>query len=404
MKPGSQLWYGAHPMRRRASACRTLASLISVATTLALVTVGHESDAQAKECTNPLVNTCINSDTFWPNPGPTRFATIGGTETVAEGQVGFGLVATYLSRPVVLRVASPGPGGSDQFVVDDQVTGNFLFAYGMTDRLQLDFALPVTFIQTGAGTSPLTGGDDLRDTAVRDLRFGFAYALVPRARVSPDAGRDDKGAGKSWAVASRFTVSAPTGDSTDFAGERSAVFAPALAADYRYRIFFAGLDLGARVRPVTEFAGARVGSQITTGLGAGVDVVSRERLSIMAEARGYVNFAEQHDTAQSAFGISSQPNGRSITPAEWMLSARTAPLLAGDVSFLAGGGGPIPIGDAAITVPRFRFVLGAVYAPTARDSDHDGIIDKNDFCPTRAGKRGGERPGCPADDREEHQR
>lgn len=391
-------------MRRRASAWCTLAPLGSIAAALAVlvgITVGFESDAHAKECTNPLVNTCINSDTFWPNPGPTRFATIGGTETVARGQVAFGLVATYISRPVVLRVASPGPGGSDQYVVDDQVTGNFLFAYGVTDRLQLDFALPVTFVQTGAGTSPLTGGPDLRDTAVRDLRFGFAYALVPRARISPDANAEKSGPGHDWSMATRFTVSAPTGDSSDFAGERSAVFAPAVTADYRYRMLFAGLDVGARLRPVTEFAGARVGSQITTGLGVGVDVLDRERLSVMAEARGYVNFAEQHDSTQSAFGPSSEGNGKSITPAEWMLAVRTAPLLAGDVSFLAGGGGPIPIGDAAITVPRFRFLLGAVYAPTARDTDGDGIIDKNDFCPSRAGARGGERPGCPADEREE---
>jgi hypothetical protein len=358
-----------------------------------------EREARAKECTNPLVNTGIHSDTYWPNPGPTRFATVGGTETVGEGQVGFGLMATYLSRPVILRVASPGPGGSDQYAVDNQVTGNFLFAYGVTPRLQLDFALPYTFVESGAGTSPLTGGEALHDTAVRDLRFGIAYAIVPRERISPDAQAER--APSSWSLAGRMTVSAPTGDSTDFAGERSAVFAPALAADYRYHVLFAGLEVGARLRPTTEFAGARVGSQLATGLGAGIDVLDRERLSIMAEARTYVNFAEQHDTAQSAFGISSKPNGKSITPAEWLLAVRTAPLLAGDISFLAGGGGPIPIGDAAITVPRFRFVLGAVYAPTARDTDGDGIIDKNDFCPGRAGKRSGERPGCPADENEE---
>ena len=371
----------------RAVACAGFSTLI-----LLLVCGG---EAYGKECTNPLVNTCINSDTFWPNPGPMRFATVGGVETVAQGQVGFGLVATYLSRPVVLRVASPGPGGSDQYVVDNQLTGNFLFAYGVTDRLQLDFALPVTFIQSGAGSSPITAGADLRDTAVRDLRFGFAYALMPRERISPDAAAAKDG---SFGLATRLTVSAPTGDSGDFAGERSAVFAPALAADYRYRILFAGLDVGARVRPVTEFAGARIGSQLTTGLGAGVDIIDRERLSIMAEARTYVNFAEQHDTAQSAFGITSTPNGKSITPAEWMLTARSAPLLSGDIAFFLGGGGPIPIGDAAITVPRFRFLFGAVYSPMARDTDGDGIIDKNDFCPTRAGVRGGEHPGCPAEE------
>jgi hypothetical protein len=388
-------------MRRRAGALwRSRWSALTLGLVGAFVFEGAlEGEAHARECTNPLVNTCINSDTFWPNPGPSRFATVSGAETVGAGQIGFGLVATYLSRPVVLRVASPGPGGSDQYVVNDQVTGNFLFAYGVTERLQLDFALPVTFIQTGAGTSPLTGGAALRDTAVRDLRFGFAYTLIPRPRVAPDAlAAKDEG---SFALAARTTVSAPTGDSSDFAGERTAVFAPAIAADYRYRMIFAGLEVGARLRPTTEFAGARVGSQLTTALGLGVDVLDRERLSLMAEARSYVNFAEQHDTSQSAFGISSRANGKSITPAEWLVAVRTAPLLAGDVSFVFGGGGPIPIGDPAITVPRFRFVLGATYAPTARDTDHDGIIDKNDFCPTRAGARTGERPGCPADENEE---
>jgi hypothetical protein len=381
-----------------------LASRARIAATGALLIASSfiglgEREARAKECTNPLVNTCINSDTYWPNPGPTRFATVSGTETVGEGQVGFGLMATYLSRPVILRVASPGPGGSDQYAVDNQVTGNFLFAYGVTPRLQLDFALPYTFVESGAGTSPLTGGESLHDTAVRDLRFGFAYTLVPRDRISPDAqaAKDPS----SWSLAGRMTVSAPTGDSSDFAGERSAVFAPALAADYRYHVLFAGLEVGARLRPTTEFAGARVGSQLATGVGAGVDILDRERLSLMLEGRAYVNFAEQHDTAQSAFGITSKPNGKSITPAEWLIALRSAPVLAGDISFIVGGGGPIPIGDAAITVPRFRFVLGAIYAPTARDTDGDGIIDKNDFCPASAGKRSGERPGCPADENEE---
>lgn len=327
-----------------------------------------------------------------------RFAQVMGTETIGTGQIGFGLATTYLSRPVVLRVATPGSGGSDQYVVNDQVNASFLFGYGVTDRLQLDVALPVTLIQTGAGTSPLTGGEDLRDTAVRDLRFGFAYALVPRARISPAAAGEKSGAGTMWSLTSRFSVSAPTGDGASFAGDRSAVFFPSLAGDFRYKQFFAGADLGVRARPVTEFAGARVGTQVVTGLGAGFDVLADERLSFMAEGRFYVNGPEQAETSQSAFGITSRLNGKSITPAEWMLSARSAPFLAGDVSFILGGGGPIPIGDAAITVPRFRFILGVVYAPTSRDTDGDGVLDKNDLCPTRPGPRDGDRPGCPRGD------
>jgi hypothetical protein len=356
--------------------------------TLALLVL-WEADARAKECSNPLVDTCINSDTYWPSPGPQRFARVTGTETLGSGEVGFGLISTYLSRPVKLVVASPGPSGTDTFVVDNQVNGNFLFAYGVTDRLELDLALPVTFVQSGAGTSPVTGGRGLKDTAVRDLRFGFAYALIPPERVAPEAAK------QPFSLAARFAVTAPNGDNSDFAGERTAVFVPDVAGAYHIQRFFFGAELGMRIRPTAEFAGARVGTQLVTGLGAGMSIFDRDRLSISLEGLAMLNFAEQHDTRQTAFGIESTPNGKTITPAEWMLAAHSAPFLAGDLRFMIGGGGPIPIGPDAITVPRFRFVLGVTYAPTDRDTDGDGIPDKNDLCPKTAGPRGGTSPGCP---------
>jgi hypothetical protein len=173
------------------------------------------------------------------------------------------------------------------------------------------------------------------------------------------------------------------------------VFAPSLAADYRlWRMFF-GADLGARIRPVTEFAGARIGSQITTALGAGFDILPRDLLSLLLEGRAYANLPEQHTSQQSAFGIRSVPNGETIIPAEWLLGLRSAPAFAGDISFYGGGGGPIPLSSEPTTVPRFRFILGVTYAPMQRDSDGDGVPDRTDRCPTQAGVRGGERPGCP---------
>lgn len=352
-------------------------------------------DAAADSCSNPLTNTCVSSDSFWPNAGPQRFAAVGSTETTAERQVSFGLMTTYQSRPVVLRVASPGPGGSDQYAIDNQVNASFLFAYGVTDRLQLDVGLPITLGQDGAGTSPLTGGGDLRSTAVRDLRFGVAYAIVPRDRNDPEDRHGKGGAGHSWSLAARFATTAPVGDSGDFAGERTAVFVPSLAVDWRWKRLFAAGEIGARVRPVTEVVGARIGTQLTMAAGVGVDILPKSFLSLLLESHAYAGFVEQRDTQQTAAGIGGQVNGQRIIPAEWMLGVRSAPLLDGDVSFYAGGGGPFPGNGDVVTVPRFRFNLGLTFAPTRRDSDGDGVPDRIDRCPTVPGEKGGAEPGCP---------
>jgi hypothetical protein len=381
-------------LARRALACVSALSCLWLQAT----------EARAQHCSNPLTSTCINSETFWPHAGPQRFAAVGSAETVAERQIAFGLVASYQSRPIVIKGPSPGGAGSEAFAVDNQVNANFLFAYGVTDRLQLDIGVPVTLAQSGAGTSPLTGGAPIRDTAVRDMRFGVAYAIIPRerssasspARIGLQNAADGGGPGKDFAVVTRFTFSAPIGDNSDFAGERTMVFAPSIAADYRvWRMFF-GADVGARIRPVTEFAGARVGTQVTTALGAGFDILPQDMLSVLLEGRAFINLPEQHTSQQSALGkVRSTPNGEMIVPAEWTLGLRSAPILGGDVSFFGGGGGPLPITSGPITVPRFRFILGVTYAPTNRDTDGDGVPDRIDRCPTQAGERGGERPGCP---------
>jgi hypothetical protein len=307
----------------------------------------------------------------------------------------FGVFSTYLSRPVVLRVPSPGPPGSRRNVVDNQVNATFLFGYGVTDRLQLDLALPITLGQDGTGLSPITAGSRLQDTAIRDLRFGLAYALVPRARVAPDA--ITAGAGQTFSVTARLAFSAPTGQGGQFAGERGGVAMPSVAADYRRGRWYAGTELGLRLRETTEFAGARVGTQLSYGLGVGYDLLKqRELLAVQAEARVLPTFASQGPGG----GAITFPGGEPpsvLIPAEWMVSVRSAPVLNGDFALLAGGGGGIPFaGDASLTTPRFRFVLGFTYAPLARDRDGDGVPDNEDKCPDERGVRVSRAgAGCP---------
>lgn len=345
--------------------------------------------ALAGTCDRPIVSACINDDTLWSHAGPQRFIGVGGTELIQPGHVGFGITTSYLSRPIILHTPSPGPGGTDENAVNDQVNGTFMFAYGVTHRLELDVILPMTFAQGGSGTSAITGGQDLRDTAVRDMRFGATFAIIPRDRVDPGLMMETS----PFAVTARMEVSAPTGDLGQFAGEKGGVFIPSIAADYRSGKWFGAAELGARVRQTAEFVGARIGTQATLALGVGHDVMKKQLLSVMIDARALPTFAEQHDANQTVQGLVSTPNGKHIIPAEWMLAVRSSPVKGGDVAIQLGGGGAIPFGgEAAITTPRFRFVLGLTYAPLGLDSDKDGVLDKDDKCPGTPGVR--ENAGC----------
>jgi hypothetical protein len=170
---------GPPPRPPRTSRRLPLAWLALAATVIVPAVARAESPCAG----DPAV--CLNSDTFWPSPGPARLAGVSGTQTTNAGELSIGLVTSYQSRPIALRTASPGPSGAsaETFAIDDQVTTNFLWQYGITPRLGFDAALPITLGQGGAGLSALTGGSGVKFTAIRDLRFGVAFAVIPRARV-----------------------------------------------------------------------------------------------------------------------------------------------------------------------------------------------------------------------------
>jgi OOP family OmpA-OmpF porin len=375
-------------LMRRVLALRAFAFSSVLGLSLALAT----PEARAQSCVSPAFSTCVDSDTFWPHPGPQRFAAVGGTEIVAPGQTAFSLVASYQNQPLLLDGPSPGLTGTRHALIDHQINANFLFAHAISRRLQLDLAVPITLYQSGTGASPIRGGDALRDTAVRDVRVGFAFVLMPRTSFGNATAQPN---GDGVALTARFALGAPIGDNDSFAGDRGVVYAPSVAADVRLGRMFFGGELGGRVRPVTEFAGARIGTQLTAALGAGVDILPRRMLSSFIEGRAYANLPTQRADAVAVGAVGDAPTEGRIVPAEWLVGLRTAPVFGGDMSFFAGGGGPIPLTDGALPVPRFRAVLGASFAPSDLDTDGDGVVDRLDRCPSQPGPRSGERPGCP---------
>jgi hypothetical protein len=158
-----------------------------------------------------------------------------------------------------------------------------------------------------------------------------------------------------------------------------------------------------RIRPLTDFLGSRIGTQAVVAAGVGFDVLKRELLTLTGEVRFLPVLTEQANVTETAGGYQSSANGKYIVPAEWMVSARTAPIEGGDLTFQLGAGGALPGGTDAngniivpITVPAFRIALGLTFAPRGRDTDADGVPDAVDRCPLEPGPRDSAAGmGCP---------
>src|SRR5262249_33669020 len=158
----------------------------------------------------------------------------------------------------------------------------------------------------------------------------------------------------------------------------TATFAPSLVFDWRIKRVLIAAEASARVRGETTFANAAWGTQIGAALGVSVDVLKDRWLTVAAEAFALPTVAHQDPSPRDAAGASPRP----LVPGEWMAHVSTARLLGGDLVFSAGGGSSIPFGShGALTSPKYRLDFAIRYAPSGRDTDGDGVPDRDDKCP-----------------------
>jgi hypothetical protein len=323
----------------RASAVTALAALVL-----------HAADARAGDCeVQPGFSTCVDADNLWPHAGAGPFFSIGSGATTPRGKLAASLVTTYLSRPIGLRIGSPDPEGTVVYLVDDAIDATLLPAWGVTDRLELALALPLRVFQDGVGLGEVLGTDEeLPAVAMRDVRFGFALAALPPSPRLPS-------------VVARLDFSMPTATTAAFAGSSGATIVPSVAGAYRIGRVGLGGELSARVRKEDELAGVRVASQAGLALGVSVDVIDRW-LTAGIEGFGLYTFATQEPPGRET----DATVGPALAPAEWILSATTAPLFDGRLSATLGGGGSLPLAtEPAMTAPRFRASLAIRWVPGA---------------------------------------
>lgn len=351
--------------------------------------IASSAPAFGQECAATPYSGCINADNLWPHAGPGPFLSIGSPTTTPDGKAAIGLVASYLSRPIGIRVASPDPDGTILPVLDNVVDVTFVGAFGITDRLELTIAAPVTLYQDGTGLGAIVGSDDeLRRSTMRDTRFGISFAALPRPRAGSQNG---------FSLTGRFEFAVPVGEAQAFANARTPTWFPSLAAAIRKDRFQLGIEASARLRGESQFANVRIGNQVGGALGTSFDILRGGLLTASAEAFVLYSLSKQDPPSTAAEGVAASPH----IPAEWIVAANSSPFLGGDVSFSIYGGGPIPFStEAAVTTPRFRFGLSARYAPTGGDLDADRVLDRDDVCPNVAEDRDGfkDEDGCPEAD------
>jgi len=348
-------WLTGGSASRRASESRRARAALCVVLLAGIV--AFPSSARAADCQpSSELSTCIAADAAWPHAGDGRWFRIAPTQPVPHGSVGFGLVASYISRPVGLRVASPDPEGTTIWSVDNSLLATYLMAIGLGDRVQLDLAAPVVIYQDGSGVADVEGsGQLLPRSAVGDPRFGVNVTVVPRARRADGP-----------ALAGRFDLSLPVGDPSAFVTSGAAEYLPGVTYDHREGRVHWGLDLSARLRATRQLAGARIGSQIATAAGFMVDILSDDWLAAGAEASLLATVVEQQELTWDPDLLQrvAEPSTVPHLPAEWLVSVRSAGLLDGRLVTSLGGGSFIPTGgESPVTVPRFRFMAAIRYVP-----------------------------------------
>ena len=334
------------------------------------------SHTAAAECANSLrLSTCINANTFWPHPGPAHFQSVGGTGTTASWEFSLGIVTSYSRKPIVLRAESSNPNSADVPVLDHVISSNFLWGLGLTDRLELTLAMPITLYQTGTGISSFTSSEpqQVPGSSLGDIRFGAAYSFLPQPNPPPP----NDALANRFSLAARFEVATPTGDSDWFAGDRSAVLIPSVAAEYRAGRFFFGAEIGARLRKSANLAGARVGSQGLFAFGAGYDVLPDNTLSVAIEAFGLPVLVGQESLSRDAYDGSIAVGKASslLIPSEWMVTVRSVPTNGRSISFALSAGSALPLSESAMTAPAYRFVLGIRFVPQPEVSDQNAVLD-----------------------------
>ena len=278
---------------------------------------------------------------MWQSPSAVRLTVVSDTAAVELGKLALGAGFTLRAKPAVLNVPAPNQTGRDVNLISSAMGWSLTGRVGIGNRLELT-ALAAGLSQRGAGIKGVTSqaAPAIDSPSLQDPRIGFGYSL-PTA--SPHFG-----------AKIRFEAKLPLGNAQALAGDPSFVASPSLALSSHRGGFFAGLELGARLRKPSEFFGLRVGSQAVIAAGAGYELRG-PRLSFAVELYLLPSLIDS--------------GGSGYLPAEWLYTTRFAPRLFGNFSIGAGMGAGLPLSGGAgganlgFGLPGYRVLAYVRFTP-----------------------------------------
>src|SRR6478735_9209557 len=304
---------------------------------------------------------------FHPSSDPAANLFLEPTATPGHLKWNVAAWASYAHRLVTITDAT---GQEVAVPVQNQVSMDYGFGLGITDRLALGAMLPTVIYQEGYG-SDLIGGT-LPHAAIGDLRLTMKANLLPGGELG------------GFSLGALGAVTLPTGNASSYLSEQAATGELRLLSELRLVAVSVRATAGLKVRRAEQtYVGETFGHELPWGFG----LVLRPQILGIDEKGRWEWALEGH----GALALTPKFGAQAQSPAALGLSARYTP---GTVSLIAGAEVPL---DSAVGTPSVRAVLGLGWAPRVHDQDTDGVPDELDQCPELAEDKDGfeDSDGCP---------
>ena len=288
-----------------------------------------------------------------------------------------GLFFHYVDDPV--QVVSPNSSDVESKLVRDRFTTQVGLAMGFFDVLELDVALPLVPYQSGADLAAIGESGTVDGFSLSDTRVAVKAAVLKPEKAN------------GFGVSISSVVFMPTGDGQTLNSDGTFRGEPRVALGWQSK---SGLELlgniGFQVRPTVGTMNYAGGHAVRWGVGGAVPVVGE--VDVIASVFGSQTVV-QSETSGNGGGDNSEAD-----PAEALGGLRFD--LPAGFRIQAGGGAGFTDGVGA---PDFRVFLSAHWANLKRDSDGDGLLNRNDDCPNNPEDEDGfdDEDGCPDTDNDD---